>query len=79
MAVTKREESKTMTTWFVRLKRIIFDSEFVDELEQAKRHRIESQKVIKQMVADLNGCSDSWFLTPKETIHDCVQKGDGGR
>ena len=41
-------------------------------LKHSKYLREETNEKINTMIADLNGCSDRWFLTPKSPLDDCV-------
>lgn len=38
----------------------------------ARRLRAETDQKITKMIADLNGCSDRWFLTVDEKLDECV-------
>lgn len=38
----------------------------------SKEMRDESNKKIGDMKADLNGCSDEWFLKAKDTLDECI-------
>lgn len=48
-------------------------------IKSAKEKRQESEKRIDNMIAQINGCGDRWFLKPMETIDECVQKDINGR
>jgi hypothetical protein len=34
--------------------------------------RKATERKIDSMIADLNGCSDQWFLTPRSTLDECI-------
>ena len=74
--VVKRERNNPMTIkiFIRRLKKILSDDTFYDEIRASRRDRIEAEKKINGMIADLNGCSESWFLSPKQTLDECVPK-----
>lgn len=38
--------------------------------------RNEAEQRIDEMKADLNGCSDQWFLMAKNPLDECVRRDD---
>jgi hypothetical protein len=45
---------------------------FTEQIERAKNMREETDTMIDKMVADLNGCTDKWFLSPKTPLDECI-------
>ena len=43
-------------------------------LESAKEKRREADKRISNMIAQINGCGDRWFLKPMESLDECGSK-----
>jgi hypothetical protein len=62
-----------MTAIIIKIKRLFVDAEFNREIQKAKQYRQKSEEKIQKMIADLNGCSDKWFLLPKQTLDECVK------
>lgn len=38
--------------------------------------RREAEQNIADMIADLNGCSDRWFLSPKAPLDECIKRDE---
>lgn len=38
--------------------------------------REKTERHIEDMIADINGCSDSWFLAAKSALDECVKKDE---
>jgi len=43
-------------------------------LQNAKEMRMEAERKIDNMIAQINGCCDQWFLQPKRGIDDCMEE-----
>ena len=46
-------------------------------ITEAKKKREEAEERIKNMVAQINGCGDRWFLEPRSTIDECAENNNG--
>lgn len=46
------------------------------EVRYSNYVRREAEQKIRDMRADLNGCTDEWFLTPKTPLDECVPKDE---
>lgn len=52
----------------------LFEKKTIDHeqvIKEVKNTREETNKKIDNMVAQLNGCGDRWFLKPYRTIDEC--------
>jgi len=61
-------------SWVRSIGRLLSDSHFREALEEAVREREAAERRIRRMQADLDSCSESWFLTPRQTLDDCVPR-----
>lgn len=56
------------------IKIVLSDQAAKREMEKNKKIRKRTADRIDKMVADLNGCSDSWFLSVKTPLDQCVPR-----
>lgn len=47
------------------------ESEREEAIKQAKEARLEAEQKIDNMIAQINGCGDRWFLQPMQTLDEC--------
>ena len=46
-------------------------------ITRAKQKRSEAENRISNMIAQVDGCGDRWFLRPMQTIDECLpEEGD---
>lgn len=56
---------------------VLFDRDAEKHLETNKKLRKDTVEKINKMRADLNGCSDKWFLSVKNPLDECIPKDNG--
>jgi hypothetical protein len=45
-------------------------------VKYSRELRSEAEQNIEDMKADLNGCTDEWFLVPKSPLDECIPKDE---
>lgn len=58
--------------------KIVAEEENKLVIDSAKAKRKEAEKRIDNMIAQINGCGDRWFLKPVETLDECVPRDTNG-
>jgi len=56
-----------------------FDLKRKMSIEMAKDKRKEAESRINNMIAQINGCGDRWFLQPMKSVDECNEKVNGER
>lgn len=52
------------------------DDERREAIQKSRVKRQQAETKINNMVAQINGCGDRWFLQPLQTIDECVENGE---
>ena len=48
-----------------------------EAIKEAKEARNEAEARIDNMIAQINGCGDRWFLRPEKTLDECKEVNGG--